>query len=421
MTGMGGSKAFFCLVFLVVLGWAPSGLAQQATESCVVCHQAIGDERLAAPAKSFAEDIHAAKGFGCVSCHGGDAKDTEMSSMSPAKGYIGKPKGAKIVEVCGRCHSDARFMRQYNPGLRVDQVTEYYTSVHGRRLKTLDDPKVATCSSCHRTHSIKPPSDPRSSVHPVKVADLCGSCHAEEKIMGPYKIPTDQLDKYKKSVHWKLLSVKGDLSAPTCNDCHGNHGATPPGISWVGNVCGQCHAVNTELFDKSRHAKVFVQMGIPGCASCHDNHQISETSDDMLGLGEKAVCTRCHSAEDRGGKSAAAMRALIDSLRGDYDKADGILLKAAHAGMEVSQAQFELNEAKTALIKSRAAIHAFSVVTVKKEIDPGLQVSAKAHARGVKALEELGFRRRWLAVSVAIILALIGGVVMMIRQMERGK
>ena len=89
--------------------------------------------------------------------------------------------------------------------------------------------------------------------------------------------------------------------------------------------------------------------------------------------------------------------------------------------MEVSQAEFDLNEAKTALVKSRAAIHAFSVVTLKKEIDPGLQVSAKAYAGGLKALEELGFRRKWLAVSAVIILALIVGLVLKIRQMENAR
>ena len=105
------------------------------------------------------------------------------------------------------------------------------------------------------------------------------------------------------------------------------------------------------------------------------------------------------------------MRAMIDSLRGEYDKANTILVKAAHAGMEVSQAEFDLNEAKTALIKGRAAIHAFSVVTLKKEIDPGLQMSAKAYAGGVRALDELNFRRKWLAVSALIILALVVGLV----------
>jgi predicted CXXCH cytochrome family protein len=396
-------------------------MGQQQGDNCAACHSSLPDVRLAQPAKLFSGDIHAAKGFGCVSCHGGDASDPEMSAMSPAKGYIGKPTGTKIVDVCGRCHSDASFMRQYNPALRVDQVTEYYTSVHGRRLKEFGDPKVATCSSCHRTHSIKPPSDPRSSVHPLRVVETCGACHANAEYMKPYKIPTDQMDKYKKSVHWKTMTTKGDLSAPTCNDCHGNHGAAPPGISWVGNVCGQCHAVNGELFSKSRHAQVFVQMGIPGCATCHDNHQILETSDELLGTQGKAICTTCHSAADPGGKSAAAMRAMIDSLRQEYDKANAIVDRAAHAGMEVSQAEFDLNEAKTALIKGRAAIHAFSVVTLKKEIDPGLQMSAKARAGGLKALDELNFRRKWLALSALIILALVVGLVLKIRQMESGQ
>ena len=61
--------------------------------------------------------------------------------------------------------------------------------------------------------------------------------------MASHGIPMDQLALYKKSVHWHTLAEVGDISAPTCNDCHGNHGAVPPGVDSVGNVCGQCHAV----------------------------------------------------------------------------------------------------------------------------------------------------------------------------------
>jgi hypothetical protein len=46
-------------------------------------------------------------------------------------------------------------------------------------------------------------------------------------------------------------------------------------------------------------------------------------------------------------------------------------------------------------------------------------VSAKVYARGVRALEELQFRRKGLAVSVVIILAVIVGLVLKIRQLER--
>ncbi len=389
------------------------------TDTCLACHLEVGDEQLEKPAKAYPGDIHRAKGFGCVACHGGDPRAEGMEAMDPAKGYIGKPDRPQVVQVCGRCHADARFMKQYNPSLRVDQVAEYATSVHGRRLRELNDPKVAVCTSCHPAHTIKPKSDPGSSVHPLRVAETCGRCHADAAYMADYKIPTDQLQKYTQSVHWKTMSLKGDLSAPTCNSCHSNHGAAPRGVGWVGNVCGQCHTVMGEFFAKSVHARAFAQMGVPGCAACHHNHDIQPTSVEMLGLGDKAVCTQCHAAGDKGGKAAVEMRALLDSLRREQDRAREILERAEHAGMEVSQARFDLNGATDALVKSRAAVHAFSLEALKKEAEPGLGISAKAYARGVRALDELKFRRTGLGVSLVIILALIVGLVLKIRQLER--
>ncbi len=399
---------------------APAPAVPQAgPDSCATCHIDTGEDRLANPAKSYPGDIHQAKGFSCSACHGGDPKAAGMEAMDPKKGFIGKPNRQQVIQVCGRCHSDAQFMKQYNPALRIDQVSEYWTSVHGRRLKDFNDPKVANCVSCHPAHSIKPPSDPASSVYPTKVAQTCGRCHADAKYMAEYKIPTDQLGKWRQSVHANAMMVKGDLSAPTCNDCHGNHGAAPPGVSWVGNVCGQCHAVQGEFFAKSVHARAFRDMGVPGCVTCHENHQIHEPSDAMLGLGDKAVCTSCHNAGDAGGKGATAMRAAIDSLAGDYTKANTVLARAEHAGIEVSQAQFDMNGAKDELVKARAAIHTFKLDPVKKAADAGLVITEKGYARGLRALQELKFRRTGLAVSAVIILALIAGVVMKIRELDR--
>jgi hypothetical protein len=392
--------------------------AQPADDNCATCHLALGIANLTKPAEDYKSEIHAARGFGCAACHGGDPAIMGLEGMDRKKGYIGKPGPVQVVEVCGKCHTDANFMRRYNPNLRVDQVVEYYTSVHGKRLRAAKDHKVATCASCHKPHSIRPANDARSSVHPLRVADTCGSCHANKDYMESYKIPTDQVDKYKQSVHWKTLTVKGDLSAPTCNDCHGNHGAAPPGVSSVVNVCGQCHAVNTDLFNKSTHSKIFVQMGIPGCASCHSNHAIVETSDAMLSAGDKSACAACHPAGSSGDTLAAGMLGSIEGLKTSYEKALAILKNAEHAGMEVSQPMFELAEAKTALIKARAAIHGFDQALLDKEVEPGLKVSEKAYARGLKALEELQFRRKGLAVTALIIVALIIGLIFKIRQME---
>ena len=412
------ASLLWCVFLGLLLGsWAVA--AEPPTESCSACHLALGDDRLTPPAEVFGEDIHAAKGFGCVPCHGGDGTAEGMEAMDPDKGYIGKPKRLQIVQICSRCHGDASFMRRYNPALRVDQATEYEASVHGRRLRELQDAKVATCASCHPAHAIRPPPDPRSSVHPLKVAETCGRCHADPQYMEGYALPTDQVAEYTRSVHWQTLSLKGDLSAPTCNDCHGNHGAAPPGVSWVGHVCGQCHVVMAERFAKSAHASIFIQLGTPGCATCHSNHEVRKAADAMLGLGEQAVCSGCHSPLDRGGQVAGELRTIVLSLRRAYDQADAILLQAEDAGMEVSQARFELNGANDALIKARAAVHSFTVEAVQQEAEPGLAISARAYARGVRALDELRFRRRGLLVAVAIMLALIAGLVLKIRQIER--
>ncbi len=407
------------LVCLVGLGWPLVAAGQVAESSCTACHGALGDERLASPVQNMLGDIHSDKGFDCVACHGGDSQEPGMSAMDPARGYIGVPRGRQVVQVCGRCHSDAQFMRQYNPSLRVDQVTEYYTSVHGQRLRDDNDTRVATCADCHPAHSITPPSNPNSSVNPLKVVETCGRCHADAEYMEPYGIPTDQREKYQRSVHWEMMSVEGDLSAPTCNDCHGNHGASPPGVGWVGNVCGQCHTVMGELFAESFHSQVFAMLGRPGCATCHRNHEIVAVGDELLGVGEGTACGMCHGGSDAGGTVAASMRSLLDSLAVEFHVADSVLARAEHAGMEVSEAQFALGDATTALVSARTAVHSFSLEAVREEVEGGLEVTAAAYARGQQALRDLQFRRTGLAVSVAIILALIVGLVLKIRQVER--
>jgi predicted CXXCH cytochrome family protein len=238
--------------------------------------------------------------------------------------------------------------------------------------------------------------------------------------MEQYGIPTNQLERYQESVHWEALSAQGDRSAPTCNDCHGNHGAAPPGVGWVGTVCGQCHSVMADYFASSRHAQVFTAMGIPGCAACHGNHAITRTNDTLLGVGEGAVCVRCHVAGAGGGIVAASMREAVDSLHTSIALADSLLETAEQAGMEVSQPQFDLENAQTALLQARTAVHTFVHDSVQRHVDEGLEVSSSAITRGYAALKDLRFRRVGLAVSTGVIVLLIGSLVVKIWQMERG-
>lgn len=409
------------LVALAVLFLLAGGVsAQQPPEgnSCIDCHRGLGDPRLTPPAENFSQDIHAAKGILCQDCHGGDPTSFDpQDAMSRAKGFIGKPRHQAIPQLCGKCHSNATYMKRFNPTIRVDQVQEYYTSVHGKLLRQ-GDQKVATCISCHSVHTIRAIKDQQAWTYPVKVVDTCGRCHGDPAYMKGYKVTTDVVTKYKESVHYEALT-KGDLSAPTCNICHGNHGATPPGVNSVANVCGTCHSLTEDLFNKSPHRRAFASMGLAGCVTCHSNHDVMKTSDSMVGTGEKAVCVNCHDTSSAGYKKAAEIRASLDGLREAVQRATAILDRAEHAGMEVSQAKFELRGASDQLLKARAAVHQADPAGVKTLTDEGVQIADTAYARGAKALEELAFRHRGLWISVGIILVAIVGLVLKIREIDR--
>ena len=390
----------------------------QKKSSCIDCHLKLDDPRLSTPAKLFENDIHRGRGLSCNDCHGGDPNaDTSEAAKDPRKGYLGKPKTLDIPAYCGKCHSDANLMKRFNPSLRVDQESEYYTSVHGRLLKT-GEQKVATCISCHTVHGIRAVSDPLSSVYPLNVADTCAKCHGNAEYMSAFKIPTDQITKFKSSIHAKALYEKQDLSAPTCNDCHGNHGATPPGIASVANVCGQCHARQADLFQTSPHKAAFDQKGLAECITCHNNHNIATPNDQMIGTQQGTLCVNCHTNGDKGFVAAGHMRSRIDELIASIDKSNQILSVAERKGMEVSKPKFDLKGATDALTHARVLIHSSSTAEVDKVIGPGLDVAGKGYQAGLDALAELSFRRKGLAVSLIFIIFLAVLVYLKIRQIE---
>ncbi|MGH9366716.1 MAG: cytochrome c3 family protein, partial [Thermoanaerobaculia bacterium] len=241
--------------------------------TCVECHLALDDARLTPPARAARDDVHARNGFTCVFCHGGDAAQEDQAlAHAPKKGFRGRIPPRDVPGLCGKCHADAALMKQFNPSLRIDQLAEYRSSGHGKKLAT-GDATVAQCASCHGAHGILPVKDSRSPVSRTKIAQTCNRCHGDAALMASHKLPSDIYAKYSKSVHARARE-KGDLSAPTCNSCHGNHGAVPPEVGSVANVCGTCHAVFADKFKLSPHWEAFKDMGLPGCVTCHENHEI---------------------------------------------------------------------------------------------------------------------------------------------------
>ena len=311
-------------------------------------------------------------------------------------------------------------MRTYNPSLPVDQLDKYRTSVHGIR-NAKGDHKVAECASCHGSHDILAVKDVRASVYPTNIPSTCSKCHSNVQYMKEYNIPTDQFELFSKSVHGEALLKKGDISAPACNSCHGNHGAAPPGVASVSNVCGTCHALNAELFSASPHKKAFDQRKLPECETCHSNHDIVVATNKLLGVGSGAVCGRCHTASEnvQGYEVAKVMRSLMDSLSTDEQQAIALVNEAEQKGMEITDAKFKLRDAHQARLQSRTMVHSFSEEKFRGTVQKGLDATSYASNEARAALREYVFRRVGLGIATLIITILAISLYVYIRRLER--
>jgi predicted CXXCH cytochrome family protein len=393
----------------------PAGLRAQA-ESCVACHLSLEGE-LKAPAEKFPGDVHRQSGLRCRDCHGGNPAAADEDGAHD-KTFKGAPRRTKIPEFCGGCHADAAAMRRSNPGLRVDQLEQYWTSRHGRLLKK-GDAKAAICTDCHGSHSSQSSKYPRSSTFPWNVAATCGRCHSDPAYMKAYGIPVNQVDEYKESVHARALLVDKDFGAPTCNGCHGNHGAFPPDVRSVGAVCGRCHPSPGALFEKSPHKKAFDELGLSECEACHGHHKIGPPSNAMLGGGDRSVCLPCHKAGSAAGKISAEIRALLDGVEARSARAAALLARAEKKGVDVSQSRFQLREASTAEIGAVNLVHGLDAGEIRRKLAEGSGLLDQVDRQGEAALKEAVYRRRGLALSTALLALFALALYLKIRERNR--
>jgi nitrate/TMAO reductase-like tetraheme cytochrome c subunit len=221
--------------------------------------------------------------------------------------------------------------------------------------------------------------------------------------MAEFKVGTGQTLDYRRSVHAERLLVKRDTAAPACNDCHGNHGAYPPGAQSVAEVCGQCHVAMKELFVASPHKAAFERSRLPQCVTCHGNHEIHPADDSLLGTGDVATCVGCHLPDSKGYAAATAMRAAVDELVREIDEAEAVLAEAAELGMEVSEAEFEFQGARANLVETRTLVHAFDADTLEASAAQGLEVARNAKQAGRAAIAELGSRQLMALLPLGLI------------------
>ncbi len=383
-------------------------------DQCLSCHTASD----ALPDGFIRDDVHLRAGLSCAGCHGGDpTSDDQDTAMSPRAGFVGVPAKKEIPRFCGKCHSDIDFMRQYQPRIPTDQAQQYATSVHGKRLLE-GDTKVADCTSCHTAHGVLPASDSRSSVYALNVPSTCERCHADPDYMRGYDIPTDQSAKYAKSVHGVALLENQDTGSPACNDCHGNHGATPPDVASVGQVCGHCHVNNMAYFRASGMGRAFERERLHDCEECHGNHGVQKTSDDMVGVGDRGVCVGCHSEGDKGFTAAKQIHAHLQELTTAWEEAELRRSEVDRKGMDDVEIGFLLQESHQDLIQARTLVHTFDPEKVGEKTKDGVQKAKAALDQAIAEVKEYRFRRQGFGLATIFITLLVVALYLKIRQTE---
>ena len=195
---------------------------------------------------------------------------------------------------CSRCHANPEVVKKYKiPEEKVYSL--YLDSIHGKALTKTGLPVSAACNDCHGSHAIKPHTDPSSSTSPLRMAATCGKCH--EKVEKKYEV----------SIHWKEVK-KGNAGAPGCATCHQPHEIQPvKTTTWMLEAireCGNCHASELETYHHSYHGKI-TNLGftrVAKCADCHGAHNVLPESDTASPISKKNIvgtCGKCHPGSNR--------------------------------------------------------------------------------------------------------------------------
>jgi hypothetical protein len=277
----------FCVVALALL--AKHSAAAVSNEDCLACH----DDKTLMSEKGksvnvnpdeFGKSIHGESGIACTDCHRDLADVKDFPHLTPV---------AKVD--CAICHDQ--------------EFEDFKTSTHGEAF-IAGDPAAPVCSTCHGTHDIKRVSDPRSSVFPLKLVDICIKCHTDTKIVEEHKLPSvENIKAYENSVHMKALKEKGLTVSAACNDCHGSHKIKPPDNPDsminrfnIPKTCAKCHQGIYQTYIESVHGQDYLMQNkdVPICTDCHGEHSIkAHTNPDssVYTTNIAEICSNCHEDE----------------------------------------------------------------------------------------------------------------------------
>jgi len=222
------------------------------------------------------------------------------------------------------CHRQSEPLR---PG---ESPLSYPDSVHGRAYLQRGNKEVAKCWDCHGKHNIKKISDPESTANRNNIPLTCSICHENMAVVIKYNIHRETpYQEYLGSVHGKSQPQAGLASfAAVCTDCHGVHDiqgiADPQRMAKKPDTCGKCHLRIFEEYKESIHGREALKGNVdaPLCVDCHGEHAISSPLSKGAPTSAARIpdtCSKCHARPEimqKYGVPADRIGSFIESLHG---------------------------------------------------------------------------------------------------------
>ncbi len=377
---------------VLLLGTTPLLADDFSDSDCLDCH---GDPDGDGPFVEVAQlegSIH--EGLSCTDCH------TGITELPHEDIEIGAP-------ACADCHDD---------------VAEAYVQ-HGQGIVG-KSPYVPTCADCHGSHHILAPDDEDSSVNTKNLPATCAKCHENQEFLAKVGIRFKHpVEVYQQGVHGKELpGVKA--SAATCVDCHGTasdpHRILPPGdtrssINYfnISGTCGHCHQSIEHEYEKGIHGQLVARGDVdaPTCTHCHGEHGILEVNDPRSPVSPfrvaEATCTPCHDSanlNERYELPTGTQTSFVDSYHGlksqngDTKVANCASCHGAHLILPSSDPESSVNPANVA--KTCGRCHAG--ITAETAAKTRIHAPLAADSAGLPAL----FKR----IYQVLITLVIGGM-----------
>lgn len=242
----------------------------------------------------------------CADCHG-------HHDILPSSDRNSHVHPSNVPKTCLTCHADVDLVEQHDI-LIEGPLRLYASSVHGQATRK-GLYAAANCNHCHSSpnaegkptaHRILGPADPASTIYRFNIPDTCGKCHESTAA------------DFWEGIHGQLVK-RGEVDAPVCTSCHGEHGiispdnpASPVSSGHVAEqTCSPCHesvVLNEKYGIPGGRLKSYVDsyhghksragsVQVANCASCHGAHRILRSTNPESSIhvsNLEKTCGECH-------------------------------------------------------------------------------------------------------------------------------